>query len=82
MAALHRPHMLIAALLAMALLAACGGAPAADAPTAASFLPHADNKTKTTATAAERHCMLIKRNLPCAKWILLAGSVTQGTQVG
>ena len=34
MAALRRPHMLIAALLAMALLAACGGAPAADAPTA------------------------------------------------
>lgn len=34
MAALRRPHMLIAALLAMALLAACGGAPAAEAPTA------------------------------------------------
>ena len=34
MAALRRPHMLVAALLAMALLAACGGAPAADAPTA------------------------------------------------
>src|SRR6266545_3458788 len=34
MAALHRPHMLVATLLAMALLAACGGAPTADAPTA------------------------------------------------
>src|SRR5215212_6527640 len=34
MAALRRPQMLIAALLAMALLAACGGAPVADAPTA------------------------------------------------
>ena len=34
MAALHRPHMLVAALLAMALLAACGGSSAADAPTA------------------------------------------------
>jgi outer membrane biosynthesis protein TonB len=35
MAALRRPQMLIAALIAMALLAACGGAPAAEAPTAA-----------------------------------------------
>ncbi|MEP7188329.1 MAG: hypothetical protein ABI901_03955 [Roseiflexaceae bacterium] len=34
MAALRRPHMLIAALLAMALLGACGGAPATEAPTA------------------------------------------------
>ena len=34
MAALRRPHMLVAALLAMALLAACGGSSAADAPTA------------------------------------------------
>jgi hypothetical protein len=35
MAALRRAQMLIAALIAMALLAACGGAPAAEAPTAA-----------------------------------------------
>jgi len=57
MAALRRPHMLIAALLAMALLAGCGGAPAADAPTAAPTAkptltprPKPTSKPKPTAT--------------------------------
>jgi len=35
MVALRRPHMFVAAILTMALLAACGGAPAAESPTAA-----------------------------------------------
>ncbi|HJZ46976.1 MAG TPA: hypothetical protein VKE41_07405 [Roseiflexaceae bacterium] len=35
MVALRRPQMLVAAILTMALLAACGGAPSAESPTAA-----------------------------------------------
>ena len=35
MVALRRPQLLVAAILTMALLAACGGAPSAESPTAA-----------------------------------------------